>query len=101
MLRFQLVLPAFAAAEKAQMKGDYILLAGIDEVENSSEIIERVVVADHHQHIFGPNSEGPWRQVIARLNVELIELGMRAGPLASDLFRDLKHGEEDDGESDA
>ncbi len=41
LLRFKLVLTAFASAEKAQMQGDYILLAGVDKVENSAKIVER------------------------------------------------------------
>src|SRR6266536_1751962 len=105
-----MVFPFFSASasarvnsttQKTEMERHHVLLVRIDAIESRGEVIKRVVVADHHNHIAWPNSEGLRREIVARLNVELIEFSPFTSALAGHFFRDLEDREEDDGESNA
>ncbi len=101
LLRFQFVLASIGAPQEPEVERDNILLVRIDAIESRGEVIKRVVVADHHQHIAWPDSESLRSQVVARLYVELIELGTFTSALAGHFFRDLEDREEDDCEGNA
>ena len=79
------------------MQCDNVLLARVHTVEHRTEVIKRVVITHHHQNVFRTYSHGFRRKIITRLDIELIEFCVGAGPLARDLLGNLKHGEDDHG----
>jgi hypothetical protein len=53
--------------QETQMKHDYILLVSIGPVENRVQIVECVVVPNHHQYVTGTNTDDLRCQVLTRL----------------------------------
>src|SRR5438445_5206977 len=101
LLRFQLVFSGISAPQEPEVERDNILAAGIDAIKRRSKVIKRIVIADHYQHITRPDSESLRSEIVARLDVELIEFGTLTSTLAGHFFRDLEDREEDDCESNA
>src|SRR5437879_1785676 len=90
LLRFQLVFSGIGAPQESEVERDNILVVRIDAIESRGEVIKRVVVADHHQHIARSNSESLRSEIVARLDVELIEFSAFKSALAGHFFRDLE-----------
>ena len=51
LFRFEFVFASIRASQESEVKRDNILVVRIDAIESRSEVIKRVVVADHYQHI--------------------------------------------------
>ncbi len=83
----QLVLAGTGAAENAQVQDDDILVARVHAVQDGGQVVERVVVADHHQHVAGTHAKRFGRKFVARLEVELIEFGVGRTVLFGDVSR--------------
>src|SRR3989442_4049598 len=83
------------------MKRDNILFVRIDTVENGIQVVQRVVVADHHENISRPDAQSLGREIITGFEIELIELRVFGRALARRPFGYGKDGEEDKRETDA
>ena len=83
------------------MEHDYVLLLGVDPIKDGFEVIKRVVVPNHDENVLGSNTEGRGREILAGLQIELVEFGMdRAAPVR-DSFRSRENGKEDECESNS
>src|SRR5436190_13890302 len=83
------------------MERNHILFARIHAVESRSQIVESVVISDHHQNASAAHSERPRGQVVTSFYIELIELSSCPGASASNFFRYLEDGKKYDRERDA
>src|SRR5262249_34921212 len=97
----QFVFAAAGTPQESQVKHDDVFLMKIDAVENRPKVVKRVVVADHHQYISGPNTEPLGPEIIAGFKIELIELRMFGRSLSSRSFCYRKDREEHDRETHA
>src|SRR5262245_42806211 len=88
LLGSELVLPAAGSLQKAQMKNNDVLLAGVHTLEHCLEVVQAVVVPRGHQDAARPYAERFRREILARREVELIELGMRRRALSSTSLRE-------------
>src|SRR5437016_5771810 len=97
----QFVFAAAGTVQESHMKHDYVLLVGIDAVENRAEVMQRVVIANHHQHIARPDAQPFRSEIVAGLQIELIEFRVFSCPIFGRLLGYGENREENDGECDA
>src|SRR5262245_6753148 len=90
----QFVLPAAGALQESQMKHDYIVFVSVEAVEDRVEVVQSVVVAHHHKRIALPYSKLLGRQIVACLEIELVQFRVFRRSPAGRLFRDRENREE-------
>src|SRR5712692_8953281 len=101
LLRRQLVFPSACTLQKSKMEDDHVLGVCVDSIEDRLQVVERVVVSSGHQHGAGSYAKRLRREIVARLEVELIELGVGAGTLSRRSLRDREDREENQRERHA
>src|SRR5438093_6262371 len=69
----QFVLASARTLQESKMQRHDILFVRIDTVEDGVEVMKRVVVADHDQHVSRPHAQSLRRQVVTGFEIELIE----------------------------
>src|ERR1051325_6162085 len=72
----QFVLSAACALQEPQRKDPNISLVRVDTVENRTQIVKRVLIADHYKDISRPDTQPLWGEIIATFEIELIQLRM-------------------------
>ena len=83
------------------MKRHHILFMRVNAVEDRTEIVKRVVVADHHQDISGTHPQSLGCEIVTGLEIELIQFRVLGGAFPGSFFRHRKNREEDQGEGHA
>src|SRR5437773_1283722 len=94
LLRFQLMFAGPCARQEAEVKHDDVLAARVKPVEYGRKIVQSIVIANHHQSASRPHAKRFGSEVVARLQVKLIELGVSGGALAGHSFGNSEDGEE-------
>ena len=77
------------------MKHDDVLLVCVNAIENGPQIIERVVISNHHERVSRPHLERLRRQILARFEIELVEPGVSRGTPPRRALRHRENREED------
>src|SRR5713226_5770675 len=78
-----------------------VLLTSIYTIQDGAQVIKRVVIPHHYQHVPRPDPECGGCEVFAWVHVELVEFRVLGGMLSSDFFGNLKNCEKDNGESNS
>src|SRR4029079_17062066 len=72
-----------------------------DAFENGIQVMERVVIPNHHEDISGPHSQLLGCEIVTRIQIELVEFRMFSSSLSRCPFRYGEDREKDDGEGHA
>ena len=83
------------------MEHDHVLAVRVDPIQRGAEVVQGVVVANHDQDVSGPDAKRLRREIVARLDVELIESGVRVGALLGRAFGRDENREEHEREAHA
>jgi len=77
------------------MQRHHVLLPGADPVEDGRQVVERVVVTNHNQDIALPDAQGLRRELLSRLQMELVQPRVGRTPASSNLLGGGKYPEKD------
>ena len=81
------------------MQYDHVLLVRIHTIERGVQVIERVVIAYHHQNIPRPYAKSFRGEVVTGLQIELVQFGVGRCALLRLSFGDAENGEENKGKA--
>src|SRR5258708_4054561 len=76
LLRGQFVLAGIGTRKKSKVEHHDVLFVRIDAVEYCPQIVKRVVVANHDEDVPWSNAQSQRSQIVAWLQIELVEFRM-------------------------
>ena len=94
LIRRQPYSPSARTLQKSKMQDDHVLGVCVDSIEDRLQVVQRVVVSSGHQHTARSDAKRLRREIVARLEVELIELCVGAGVFSRRSLRDREDREE-------
>src|SRR5713101_9777747 len=87
----EFVLAGSGAPQQAHVQDNDVAAAGLDAVQNVSEVVKVEVVADGHENVAGTRSDGFRTQLAFEFQVELIHLDVSNAAMASAALGNGEH----------
>src|SRR5690349_751237 len=80
------------------MQHDNIPLIAAHSIQRFFQLIQGVKIADRDEYVSGLTAHALWREFLSKQKIELVHVRVSGAAFASNLLRDFKDYEEDDGE---